>query len=299
MRPTQGSRFFHFSIQILRNVAASGVGAPLRGCRLLQEMLDPPLLTEMFCHVFQVVRDIVSPCCDPEYTSTCGGQIWGCLRSELFLFSLQVAALVLGLFKILAYPEVDEEHRDRHLSHAVIETSFACIFVIIRSFVSKEKFHVIKEARMRNEYVRLPNDSRSSMIKVWVYLQFLIGFTMCSCIVASFVLCYLYDRMGWILLSNQFVMLVSSFLTHLTMHRLSHMINRIKEDQHKIIIHESALLLGELYWAQTESQRSKAKHHVERFCKGLKMSSSFYRPEYIRCPEDLDWDIVTNMESGV
>ena len=243
------------------------------------------------------MRDTISPCCDPEYTSTCGGQVWGCLRSELFLFTLQVTALVLGLLKILAH--VEEDDRDRHLSHAVIETSFACIFVIIRSFVSKEKFHVIKEVRVRNEFVRMASDSRSILIKVWVYLQFLIGFTLCGCIVASFVLCYLYDKMGWIVLSNQFVMLFSSFLTYLTMHRLDHMINRIKEDQHKIIIHESALLLGELYWAQTEHQRTKAKHHVERFCRGLKMSSSFYRPEYIRCPEDLDRDIVTNMESGV
>ncbi len=194
---------------------------------------------------------------------------------------------------------VGEEAKDRHLTHAVVETSFACIYVIIKSFLSKEKFHVIKEARMRNEYLRMPSDSRSTLVKVWVFLQFLLGFTLCSCVVTSFVLCYLYDRLGWILLSNQFVMLLSAFLTNLTMHRLSHMISRIKEDQHKIIIHEAALLLGELYWAQTEGQRHKAKQHVERFCKGLKMSASFYTPEYIKCPEDLDWDIVTHMESGV
>ena len=32
-RAPQGSRFFCFDIQILRNVATSGVGAPLRGWR--------------------------------------------------------------------------------------------------------------------------------------------------------------------------------------------------------------------------------------------------------------------------
>ena len=42
-RAPQGSRFFHFDIQIFRNVAASGVGAPLRGWRPLREILDPPL----------------------------------------------------------------------------------------------------------------------------------------------------------------------------------------------------------------------------------------------------------------
>ena len=31
--PPQGSRFFRFDIQIFRNVAALGVGAPLRGWR--------------------------------------------------------------------------------------------------------------------------------------------------------------------------------------------------------------------------------------------------------------------------
>ena len=39
----QGSRFFRFDKQIFRNVAALGVGAPLRGRRPLREILDPPL----------------------------------------------------------------------------------------------------------------------------------------------------------------------------------------------------------------------------------------------------------------
>ena len=151
----------------------------------------------------------------------------------------------------------------------------------------------MKEVRVRNEYVRMASDSRSILIKVWVYLNSFSLDSLCAVVLwPALYYAIFYDKMGWIVLSNQFVMLFSSFLTYLTMHRLDHMINRIKEDQHKIIIHESALLLGELYWAQTEHQRTKAKHHVERFCRGLKMSSSFYRPEYIRCPEDLDWDIV-------
>ncbi len=53
------------------------------------EVQLPLILSLCFCE-FQVVRDVVTPCCDPEYTSTCGGHIWGCLRSEVLLFSLQV-----------------------------------------------------------------------------------------------------------------------------------------------------------------------------------------------------------------
>ena len=38
------SQFFHFDIQIFRNVSVSGLGAPLRGWHLLPwEILDPPL----------------------------------------------------------------------------------------------------------------------------------------------------------------------------------------------------------------------------------------------------------------
>ena len=40
----QGSRFFHFDIQILRNVAASGVGAPYKVGAPPREILDLPLL---------------------------------------------------------------------------------------------------------------------------------------------------------------------------------------------------------------------------------------------------------------
>ena len=48
-RAPQGSRFFHLDIQILRNVATSGVGAPYEvGAphevgTPLREILDPPL----------------------------------------------------------------------------------------------------------------------------------------------------------------------------------------------------------------------------------------------------------------
>ncbi len=51
-------------------------------------------LTFLLTLTSQVVRDLLTPCCDPEYTSTCGGQIWGCLRSEIVLFVLQVRACV-------------------------------------------------------------------------------------------------------------------------------------------------------------------------------------------------------------
>ena len=44
-RPPHGSRFFRFDIQIFRNVAGSGVGAPpMRSVPPLREILDPLLL---------------------------------------------------------------------------------------------------------------------------------------------------------------------------------------------------------------------------------------------------------------
>ena len=43
-RAPQGTQFFRFDIQILRNIAASGVHAPLRGPRPpYGKILDPPL----------------------------------------------------------------------------------------------------------------------------------------------------------------------------------------------------------------------------------------------------------------
>ena len=47
--PPQGSRFFRSDIQILRNVAASGVGAPPPPPR---EILDPPLYVFRRLEVF-------------------------------------------------------------------------------------------------------------------------------------------------------------------------------------------------------------------------------------------------------
>ena len=42
--PPQGSRFFHFDIQIFQNVAILEVGAPHEVSAPLREILDPPLL---------------------------------------------------------------------------------------------------------------------------------------------------------------------------------------------------------------------------------------------------------------
>ena len=58
LAPPQGSRFFHFDIQIFQNVAASGVGTTPRGRRPPpppREILDPPLSryhhADLFIHV--------------------------------------------------------------------------------------------------------------------------------------------------------------------------------------------------------------------------------------------------------
>ena len=58
----QGSRFFHFDIQNLRNVTASGVHAPYEVHAPLREILDPPLkfIALCLCHFmlhFKIIFD--------------------------------------------------------------------------------------------------------------------------------------------------------------------------------------------------------------------------------------------------
>ena len=63
----QGSRFFCFDIQIFRNVAASGVGAPLR------EILDPPLYSFFQYKVssYIVTTNVKRAKWDPSVSSLC------------------------------------------------------------------------------------------------------------------------------------------------------------------------------------------------------------------------------------
>ena len=245
----------------------------------------------------EVFHDTFVPCCAPEYRMHWRGRIWGFIRSEIFLLALHLIVITVGLLKIFIHDAVSEE--GLHLAHAVIETVLTCMQVIIRSFLGKDRFHEIKELRMRAEVVLVDGDTRSTAVKFWIFFQIFMSFVLCTLAISVFVLCYLYTHLGWIVLSNNTVMIVSTFISSVTYARLKLMTCRIKEDQHKIALHEAALLLTEMYCAQTPEQRKQVRHRVEQFSKALKESPPFHLPEYISTLDEYECDVVTARESGV
>ncbi len=247
---------------------------------------------------YSVLYEDIAPCCNPDYMP-CKDRFWGCIRSEIFLLHLHILIIVFGLLKVFVHTQYD--HIELHLIHAVIETTLACSVVIIRAFLGKEKFHEIKETRLKVEYVRVTSDTRSYAVKVWTFMHFAVSFLLCTVIIGSFVVCYLYLNLGWTILTNNLCVVLATFISNVTLTRLDRMIAQITEDQRKILIHESALLLGELYWAQSRppNQCRDTRYKVERFLKGLKDTAVFHKPDYIECGEEQQLDIITSVESGV
>ena len=245
----------------------------------------------------EVFHDILFPCCGPEYGMFWRGRIWGFLRSELFLLAIHVTVITVGMLKIFIHDAISD--RELHLTHAVLETILTCVQVIIRSFIGKDKFHEIKDLRLRAEVVLLDGDARSKAIKAWIFFQIFMSFVLCTLAISIFVVCYLYSHLGWIVLSHNTIMIVSTFMSMITLSRLKLMTCKIREDQHKIALHEAALLLTELYCAQTQDQKKQVRHRVEQFTKALKESPPFHLPEYVTTLDEFECDVVTARESGV
>ena len=88
-------------------------------------------------------------------------------------------------------------------------------------------------------------------------------------------------------------------VTYILLNHINALKARIKLDHHKIVLYESLLLLGEFYWAQNVEHAARVRNEMELFCETIKATRQFERPEYIHCPEDCKWDVITGMESGV
>lgn len=245
----------------------------------------------------EVFHDAFIPCCAPEYRMSWRGRIWGFIRSEIFLLVLHLTVVTLGLVKVFIHDPIEDA--DLHLLHSVMETFLTCVHLIIRAFHGKDLFHVVKELRLRAEVVLVEGDTRSAAIKFWIFFQISMSFVLCTFAIVTFVICYLYTNLGWIVFSNNAVMLIATCVSTATFSRLKLMTCRIKEDQLKIALHESALLLTEMYCAQEPDQRKQVRHRVEQFSKALKESPPFHLPEYIATLDEFECDVVTARESGV
>ena len=90
------SRFFRFDIQIFRNVAASGVGAPLRGRAPLREILDPLLVLLLMLSISFILLVKLSWCC--------------CITGCIYVWLIKGVLLIM-LTLVPNVPRDDESYR--------------------------------------------------------------------------------------------------------------------------------------------------------------------------------------------
>ena len=147
-----------------------------------------------------------------------------------------------------------------------------------------EGFKALRGDRVSLEYVDGDSGLRMPRLR-----RVLIGFTIFGCILlggalTAFIMFYFLAHLGWTILTNNFCIIVMTALSGILTARIDAELEGIKQDQHKAIICETVMLLSESANAVDGEERQKLNEKIERFCKSLRDTVMFERPDYITVP---------------
>lgn len=244
------------------------------------------------CH--ELMLEEMVPCCGEKPRRSCWYMIWAIMRSEAFLFTLHMTALVLGAVKEAA--NFRQEQEDLHLIHSVIETFVSILMVSVRVASCWTAFYHIKKGAKR--YEKLPErdeNYKKHHVQGHSLKHYLIAFTglgvfLLLFLISTFLTFYFLAHLGWTIITNQFALVAISVASGLFMARVESAEAIIREDHHKAVLYEATLLLRELHYASTDPNvAQKDRHHAiaqaETFCKALRDTDLFEQPEHIKFDE--------------
>ena len=238
----------------------------------------------------ELLLEEMVPCCGDKARRSYGRLLWAFIRSEAFLFSLHMTALVLGVIKEAA--NYREEAEILHLVHSIIETVVSILMVVIRVVSGWTAFYHVKKSvgkvEKLNEHEDRPKHQVQGVaLKRWLKLFTLGGVLLLVFLIASFLCFYFFAHLGWTILTNQFALLAVSIMSSLFMARVARAESLNAEDQHKTALYESVLLLQELYHTAANPKRSPQEQatvldSVDRFIKALRDTAMFGKPDHIK-----------------
>ena len=94
----------------------------------------------------EVMFDECLPCCNSRAERSIGGWFWAFIRSEAFLYSLHMTAILLGGLKEGMDLRKDEDDADIHLEASIIETIATLMLILIRTVNAYRNYQVFKRS---------------------------------------------------------------------------------------------------------------------------------------------------------
>ena len=202
------------------------------------------------------------PFCFASQRKSCLGTVWLFVKSEPFLLTMHLTALVFSVLKrTIRDVEIDA---NLELVHACLETFVAVMSLVIRIASGHEKFH--EEKVVRKEIEHLPDSGRTHTLKRMMKIFYIVGVLLILLLLTSLGLLIAFDKLHWTIVTTNFALIVGGIGGNLVMQRLQGMVSKIIEDQHKAIIYESMLLLKDC----VDQPRSVAlTERIKKFCKSV------------------------------
>lgn len=243
-----------------------------------------------------LLLDEWSPCCKYDNQSAPLRAIWSVLRSESFLFFLHALVLSIGVSKECTdlrqrYPEV-------HFYQSVLETTITCAHICIRLMVVWIEFHAVKKQLVEVEYVDVEASVRGKHFNKYLLLYVIFAVSAAGTCWIAFGIFHVASHLGWTVLVNNLFILSNNAVVILIKHRLTLMYFRTKEDDHKVALFETVLLLRESFLLRGDEERQDYLNRVERFLTAFKNTPYFNQPDHIQVLMEYvpDWNIYKSGE---
>ena len=250
-----------------------------------------------------VFKESCTPCLVSEEKSederSCGRLAWQLISSEAVIFTLHIIVLSLGVAKEALDLRVVAE--DVHLAHSLVETFITCLVIVIRVCGVRQLYMTIKQHVIQVEYVSDPHSTQihGRKMVLWLRVIYALGGFLILLSVACFILFYFLVHLGWTILSNNFCLLLITVTTNLFQDRLSLVMSKIREDQHKAVIYETILLLKESYAAAADPIKHKEYFQkAQDFTLAVAETELFTKPDHIFIDNNSlhKMDDITNMQ---
>lgn len=221
--------------------------------------------------------------------------IWHIFKSELMLFVLHMSTLVFGVFKEALDMRHVDDRESFHLAHTVIETIVTLLIIILRMINTRMGYIEVQVTVQRLQHFDPVHEPHLRAVWTWMWLLLAAGLlTFVTCIVCFVVFDQL-AHLGWTILSNQACIITMRLLDGFYESRIHAAVKKIKEDQHKVVIHEALMLLKEistegeadsadgvkLLPTTTTAGSSDSVATVRRFVKAAFNTKSLAKPRYI------------------
>lgn len=191
------------------------------------------------------------------------------LRSVSMPLTLNLAVLTIGVVKEC----LDMRHYNEtlHKLYTIVEITVACLQIVM---------HTVYIATLYKESIKKPRQfilsqdqshtATATWLKVYIVFAIVLVLLMAS---AYFLLNTLHH--GWTILSNNACLLIMTAISTIHQRRLVHQSSRIREDELKVALCETFLLLDEM------RDNPEVFIRVEQMKSSLAASSLFTVPDYI------------------